>query len=181
MTDLFVPRRGGLRFALTLGAFAAVVALLFRDSIVGPLVSPLRVLTARAVLLLIQQIGMDAVREGSAIYHAGGFAYEISRGCLALVPAGFLVVSVLAYPGKTGRKLAAITLGVPLLLGLNLVRLVNLFYLGVHRADLFGLAHQVVWQGVMILAVLALWLASTRHLAGTRHLAISGRPSRSLG
>jgi len=50
----------------------------------------------------------------------------------------------------------------------NLVRLVHLYYLGVYRADLFHLAHRVVWQVVMVLAVFALWYSATGYLTVTR-------------
>lgn len=167
--------RTGLRFAVALAAFAAAAALLYREELVGPFVLPLRVLTARAVLALIHLAGMQAAQEASALFHPAGFAYEISRGCLGLIPAGFLLVGVLAYPGALPRKLLALTAAVPLLLAVNLVRLVHLYYLGVYRADLFNLAHRVVWQVVMVLAVFALWYAATGYLTG------SGRPSRSAG
>jgi exosortase/archaeosortase family protein len=167
--------RTGLRFALVLAAFAAAAALLFREEIVGPLVVPLRVLTARGALALIQLSGMEAVREASAIYHPGGFAYEMSRGCIGLVPAGFLIVGVLAYPGPLKNKVTALILAVPLLFAVNMTRLVHLFYLGVHRADLFHVAHRVVWQIVIVLAVFTLWLAATHYLESR------GRPSRSPG
>ncbi len=110
---------------------------------------------------MVQGIGIDAFREVSALYGPGGFAYEISRGCLGLVPAAFLIVGVLAYPGERRRKLRALVVGVPLLFVLNLMRLVHLFYLGVYRPDLFPLAHQVVWQGAIIAAVFLFWLAAT--------------------
>jgi len=174
--------RASLRFALVLALFAGAVALLFRDAIVGPLVQPLRLLTAQAVLVLIQQVGLEAFREAGAIYHPGGFAYEISRGCLGLVPVGFLVVSVLAYPGTAAaRKLMTLAVGVPLVLALNLMRLAHLFYLGVYQADLFHVAHQVVWQGVMVLAVFLLWLVATgwsAHPVAGRAWYLSGKGQR---
>ena len=92
-----------------------------------------------------------------------------------MVPAGFLTVGVLAYPGPLKNKLTALIFAVPLLFAINMTRLVHLFYLGVHRADLFHAAHRVVWQVVIVLAVFTLWLAATHYLA-TR-----GRPSRSSG
>jgi exosortase/archaeosortase family protein len=165
----------GLRFVSIVATFAVAVALVFRDEVVGPIVLPLRVLTARVVLVLVHGAGLDAVREVSALYHPGGFAYEISRGCLGLVPVAFLVVGVLAYPGERHRKLWALIIGVPALFALNLVRLVHLFYLGVNRPDLFPLAHQVAWQAAIVTAVFVFWLAATGYLE------ISGRPSRSAG
>lgn len=165
----------GLRFVAIVATFAVAVVVVFRDEIVGPLVLPLRVLTARAVLVVIQGAGIDAFREVSALYHPGGFAYEISRGCLGLVPAAFLIVGVLAYPGERQRKVRALALGLPALFALNLLRLVHLFYLGVNHPGLFRFAHQVAWQAVIVAAVFLFWLTSTGYLE------MRGRPSRSSG
>jgi exosortase/archaeosortase family protein len=149
------------RLVRALAAFLALVLLVFRDEVVGTALLPLQTLTAQAVLALIHWAGLEAVREASAIYHPAGFAFEISRGCLGLVPAGFLVVSVLATSGSSRAKLVGLALGLPLLMAVNLARLLHLFYLGVRRPDLFDVAHQVVWQGVFVVTVFGLWLACT--------------------
>jgi exosortase/archaeosortase family protein len=156
-----VVRRLNIRVVISLTIFVGVVLLGFRDEVLGPVLVPLRILTARTVLGLIHLTGMAAVRGASVIYHPGGFAYEISRGCMGLVPTALLIVSTLAYPGQLWRKMQALAVGIPLLLGLNLIRLLHLFYLGVYRAEFFHLAHQVLWQAAIVLAVFALWLAAT--------------------
>ena len=156
---LRAPGRTELRFVLALLSLAAVMLLVYRDEIVGPVVMPLRVLTAKTVLLLLQGLGVEAVREASAIYHSGGFAFEISRGCMALVPALFLGAGIAAYPGSRRVKLVGWVAAIPLLLMLNFARLVHLFYLGVYRPEIFELAHRVLWESAIILAVIVLWLA----------------------
>ncbi len=152
------PGRAGLRFVLALFALAVVVLIVYREEVVGPAVVPLRILTARTVLILLHGLGVEAAQEASAIYHPGGFAFEISRGCMGLVPALFLGAAIAAYPGSLIVKLAGWVGGIPLLLMLNFARLVHLFYLGVYRPELFELAHRVVWEGAIILAVITLWL-----------------------
>jgi exosortase/archaeosortase family protein len=95
------------------------------------------------------------------VYHPGGFAYEISRGCTGLVGAGLLVVAITAYPASFGRRLVGISISVPTFLTLNMVRLVHLFFLGVHRPEVFHIHHEVVWQLGMALAVFGLWFGWT--------------------
>lgn len=148
-----------LRFVLALSVYVSAVLLAFRDEVVGPAVLPLRVLTAKATQALIHGLGMEAVREATVISHPAGFAYDITRGCTAFVAMGFLTVAILAYRADLRPKLLGLAVGIPALLALNLVRLVHLFYLGVYRPDLFRLAHQVVWQAVIVLAVFGLWHA----------------------
>ena len=150
-------KRLNLRYGGILAAYAAITWLVFRDEVMGPLLVPLRALTAEGALTVMQLAGMEAVRTGSAIYYPGGFAFEISRGCTGMVGAGLLVVAILAYPAARDRRVIGVSLCVPVFLGMNLVRLVHLFHLGVYRPDLFHVFHTVVWQVIMAAAVFGLW------------------------
>lgn len=152
---------GNLRFVLVLAAYAVVTWVVFRDEVMGLVLGPLRMWTAEAALTMIRLVGMEAARAGSIVYHPGGFAYEISRGCTGLVGAGLLVVAIAAYPASLGRRVAGISVCVPSFVGLNLVRLVHLFSLGVHQPDVFHVYHEVVWQVGMAVAVFGLWFGWT--------------------
>jgi exosortase/archaeosortase family protein len=156
------PAGPAVRFAGILAGFTVAALLGYRDEHLGPVLLPLRTLTAEAALTLIQAVGLEATREGTAIRHAAGFAFEISRGCMGLIPALFLAVGVMAWPGERRRKLLALLAGIPLLLGLNLVRLAHLFYLGVRRPESFRFAHEAAWEGAMVVAVFCLWLGLTQ-------------------
>lgn len=152
-------KRLNLRYGGILAAYAAITWLVFRDEVMGPLLVPLRALTAEGALTLIQLAGMEAIRAGSAIYYPGGFAFEISRGCTGLVGAGLLVVATLAYPAARGHRLIGVSVCVPVFLGMNLVRLVHLFHLGVYRPDLFHVFHTIMWQAIMTAAAFGLWFS----------------------
>jgi exosortase H (IPTLxxWG-CTERM-specific) len=154
------PRHARLNagYALGLAAVAVFLWLAFRDEVMGPVLEPLRTLIAQATLALIHGVGMEATRHGSAIYHPGGFAYEISRGCTGFVPAVMLAAAISGYPAQRRWKVVGLALGIPALLGINLGRLVHLFYLGVHQPDWFDVAHKVAWEGLIILAVVGFWL-----------------------
>ena len=150
--------RLNLRYAVVVAAGGALLWLVFRDELMGAVLQPLRTLIAQATLGLIHGVGLQATREASAIYHPGGFAYEISRGCTGFVPAVMLGLSIAAYPAERRHKVVGLALGIPALLGINLVRLVHLFYLGVHQPEWFHAAHTVAWEWVIILAVAGIWL-----------------------
>jgi len=86
------------------------------------------------------------------------FSMRIAPECTAVVPMVILLSGVVAYPSSIRQKALCLVLGLPLLFLLNLVRTVSLFYIGVSFPDFFDTAHFVVWQSVMILAVIAVWL-----------------------
>jgi exosortase/archaeosortase family protein len=48
--------------------------------------------------------------------------------------------------------------------GLNIVRVISLFYLGQWSIDVFDFAHQYVWQALIMLDVLIVWLLWVRTL-----------------
>jgi exosortase/archaeosortase family protein len=156
-----VSRHVSFRFVVTLAVFAGVTFVVFRDTVMGPVLVPLRSLTAQITLALIRLAGMEAVREASIISHPNGFAYEISRGCTGLVGAALLAIAISAYPAARRSKLIGILVCVPTFAVINLVRLVHLFYLGVYQPQLFHTAHAVVWQLGMMAAVFGLWLGWT--------------------
>lgn len=152
-------RQINLRFAVTLIIFAGVVFLTYREDILGAFLGRLTTLTASTTFVLLELLSIDVVQEATVIYQPGGFAYEIYYRCTGFLPVACLAVSILAYPGYLRHKLAGLAVAIPLLILLNLVRLVHLFLIGVAKPELFGLAHRVLWEGTMILAVLGLWLA----------------------
>lgn len=159
---MVLTRQVNLRFAAVMVAFVILVLLTYRQDVLGSLLTPLTTLTAQMTLSLLNGLGMEAVRVATVISHPDGFAYEISYRCTGILPVAFLTVSIVAYPGPLRQKLVGLAVGVPILIVLNLTRMVHLFYIGVHSPAAFDVAHAVVWEALLILAIIGLWLGWTR-------------------
>jgi exosortase H (IPTLxxWG-CTERM-specific) len=155
---LFVTKQLNLRFVAVMTVFTGLVLLVYRADALGSLLAPLTALTARMTLVLLHWSGMEATRAATVISHPNGFAYEIYYRCIGFLPVAFLAASILASPGSLRRKVAGLAVGVPVLIGLNLTRLVHLFYLGVHNPAAFNVAHTLLWEGFLVLTILGLWL-----------------------
>jgi exosortase H (IPTLxxWG-CTERM-specific) len=168
-----------LRFALALAGAGLVCWALFRDAVVGPVVRPLEALTAGITAALVHGLGVQAATLGTVVYHPGGFAFEISRGCLGLVPLALLAAGIVAYPAPGRKKLWGLLVGLPALAALNVVRLVQLFVTGVRWPAAFGFAHEVVWQAIVVLAALGIWAAWVRW--ADRGAELSSAPARREG
>jgi exosortase/archaeosortase family protein len=145
------------RLALCLAALGALTFLGYRESVLGPPLAGLCALTARAVLVALQMLGVPATLDGTILSHPGGFTCEIYYRCTGFLPVVCLTVAIWASRGRGLRKLAGIALGVPLLLALNLLRVVHVFLVGVTRPDLFELVHGVVWEAAIVAAVIGFW------------------------
>lgn len=126
------------------------------------LLDPLAGLVASLTQAVLHGIGIAAERAGTVLFVPGGFAYDITIGCTGLLPAAVLVVAILASPATLGSKQRGLVVGVPLLLTVNLLRLVHLFYLGIHAPHHFVLAHTLLWEGTMVLFTFVTWLLWTR-------------------
>jgi exosortase H (IPTLxxWG-CTERM-specific) len=151
-----------LRFALIVAGAGLACWAGYRDAVVGPLVRPLEALAARVTAGLVHGVGVQALRAGTVVYHPGGFAFQISRGCLGVVPLALLATGILAYPAAGRKKVWGLLAGLPALAALNLLRLAQLFITGVRWPGAFDVGHEVVWQAIVVLATLGIWLAWVR-------------------
>ncbi len=93
-----------------------------------------------------------------------GFAVSIEAGCNGVEATIVLLAAMLAFPASWRHKLAGLALGVIAVQGLNVVRVISLFYLGQWNYALFEFAHLYVWQALIMLDVLIVWLVWVRTL-----------------
>jgi exosortase/archaeosortase family protein len=160
---------GGLRPAVRMAA--ALVWLFVIVAARWQPAAPVRVLgsfsafVASVVQSLLGLSGIEASRAGTLLFVPGGFAYRIAIGCTGLLPAAVLTVAILASPGTGSAKRRGVLVGVPLVLAVNLLRMVHLFYLGVYSPRFFVLAHTVLWEAAIVLVVFATWLVWVRWAA----------------
>jgi len=154
-----MSRQQKYRFALIMAGFTLALLFTYREDVLGYILSPLAYYTARTTLGLLHMFGMEAARTATLIYHPDGFAYEIYYRCTGFLPVAILTASIFAYPGPSRFKFLGLAMGVPVLLALNLFRLVYLFYVGVYIPAAFDFAHSVLGESLLILATLGLWLA----------------------
>ncbi len=114
--------------------------------------------TARAANSVLVLMGQHT--EVSAItIRSPRFAVSIQRGCDALEPAWFFCAAVLAYPGYWSRKAAGLAVGVITIFGLNMLRIVSLFFVGAYMPSFFPMAHLEIWPMILVVATLLLWVA----------------------
>jgi exosortase H (IPTLxxWG-CTERM-specific) len=93
-----------------------------------------------------------------------GFAVSIEAGCNGVEATIVLIAAILAFPASWGRKLAGLAAGIVAVQGLNVVRVISLFYLGQWDFQVFEWAHLYVWQALIMLDVLVVFLIWVRTL-----------------
>ena len=95
---------------------------------------------------------------------ANGFAVSIEAGCNGVEAALVLIGAMLAFPAPWKHRAAGILAGLAAVQLLNVVRVISLFYIGQSSPQLFEWAHLYVWQALIMLDVLIVWLLWIRML-----------------
>lgn len=128
---------------------------------VVPWTDTLAAISAGIVKLFDPQV----LSQGKVLRSASnGFAVSIEAGCNGVEATIVLVAAILAFPAPWKRKLVGLAIGVIAVQGLNVVRVISLFYLGQWNSDVFEWAHLYVWQALIMLDVLIVWLLWVRTL-----------------
>lgn len=105
-----------------------------------------------------------------------GFAVSIEAGCNGVEATIVLVAAMLAFPAPWKNKLIGLGAGIIAVQGLNVVRIISLFYLGQWNYSAFEWAHLYVWQALIMLDVLIVWLLWVRTLPRIERKGRGGPP-----
>jgi exosortase H (IPTLxxWG-CTERM-specific) len=155
-----------LRFFLV---FLILLAVLFgaeltpwgQSHFVIPWTNALAALSAKLVTLFDPNVAaMGKILRSTT----NGFAVSIEAGCNGVEATIVLVAAVLAFPAPWKNRLVGLAAGIIAVQGLNVVRVISLFYLGQWSLRMFEWAHLYVWQALIMLDVLIVWLIWVRTL-----------------
>jgi exosortase H (IPTLxxWG-CTERM-specific) len=142
-------------FLAVLGSSFTIIALRPVDT---ALVAPYTAFIARLSGSALRLLGEQATVAGCVV-SSPRFAVTIFNGCNGLITSLIFVSGVLAFPARWSAKVIGVVGGLLAIQVINLVRVVSLFYIGIYFPALFNDAHIVIWQSVVILAGVALWIA----------------------
>lgn len=97
-----------------------------------------------------------------------GFAVSIEPGCNGVEALIILFAAMFAFPAPWKNKLIGFGIGFVAIQALNLVRIISLFYLGQWNMTWFNWFHLYLWQALIILDALVVWLIWLRTLPSPR-------------
>ncbi len=171
--DPFLPM---LRFFLT---FLVLQLTLFGINMLGVVqqhvILPWTALLARMCAGLVTLFDSTAAAAGKVLWNTvTGFGVSIEPGCNGVEAGIVLFAAVMAFPSTWRHKLTGLALGFVAVQGLNMVRVISLFYLGQWSTPVFNFAHEYLWQALIMLDVLIVWLLWVR--AGSKAQAASEPP-----
>ncbi|MCG6963616.1 MAG: exosortase H [Acidobacteria bacterium] len=142
-------------------AFTAVALKPVNDGVVLPYTSFVARVSASVLSLLGEQISVAGCRLSSP-----RFAVTIYNGCNGLITTLIFAAGVLAFPAGWRSKVLGVIGGSLAIQLLNLIRIISLYYIGAFAPRYFSEAHIFIWQTIVILGGVALWLAWARRFGG---------------
>jgi exosortase H (IPTLxxWG-CTERM-specific) len=142
------------RFVAGMVVLYAVVAL---NAVNDHVIVPFTALVARCAAAFLGGIGSGIVVTGT-VMRSPSFALDVHNGCNGVEAAILLIAAILAFPASLRSRLLGIAASGVAIELLNLVRLSSLFWLGEHHRQVFDFFHVAVWQSLIILAAISLFV-----------------------
>ena len=151
--------------------FMAILAALFTVEMLAPVqqavVLPWTSLLADLSGWLMQLFDNEVAVNGKIIRSTtASFGVSIEPGCNGVEAMIVLLAAITAFPAPLLYKLKGLLAGFIAIQALNLARIISLFYLGLWNATLFEWAHLYVWQALIMLDALIVFLVWVRYIPG---------------
>ncbi|MEE4303622.1 MAG: exosortase H [Wenzhouxiangella sp.] len=146
---------------LLLGLFTVEVLQPVQQHVILPFTAGI----AKVSVFLIELFDSGVASSGKVIQDIqSGFAVSIEPGCNGVEALIILFAAIFAFPASFKHKLIGFAIGFVAIQALNLVRIISLFYLGQWNMTWFEWFHLYLWQALIILDALVVWLIWLRKL-----------------
>ncbi|MEO8505954.1 MAG: exosortase H [Acidobacteriota bacterium] len=141
-------------FLLVLGGGFTVLSINWvNDHLVEPFTGAIATASAGVLNLL----GQGIIQTGTVLT-GSRFAVNIRNGCNGVEALIIFVAAVLAFPATWRSRFIGLALGTIAIQIINLIRVVALFLTGAYVPKLFESSHTVIWQSIVILCAVLLWI-----------------------
>lgn len=168
--DWLRRNRESISFIAIFGLSILGFALLFQFRWVNEhWVNPYTERIARASGFFLNVLGEETRVNGTLLTSARPFAVNIYTGCNGLLATSIYLSAVLAFPAPWRSRAIGAALGIPAIQLINMVRILSLYYIGVFWPRIFRAAHGYVWQSIVILLSMVVWIYWAERFARLRH------------
>lgn len=155
-----------LRFILI---FLVCLVTLFALDVMQPVdrhvIEPFNAALAQVSVWVMHPFDADPFVAGKIIRStASGFAISIERACNGIEAVIILVSAMLAFPAPWRSKLIGVGIGFVAIQAVNVLRIISLFYLGKWNQSWFEFFHLYLWQALIVLDALVVFLVWLRCL-----------------
>lgn len=157
-----------MRFAALFVVYlAAGNVLFFIPAVDADVIQPWTRVNATASAAVASAFGVESQALGTEV-SSGPARLNVLQGCNGLHALLVLLSATLAFPASWSRRLIGIVAGTIVLLGFNVLRVVNLIVVARYFPDKLELFHVAIWQTLIVLIALMLFLAWGMLIASRR-------------
>jgi exosortase H (IPTLxxWG-CTERM-specific) len=157
-------------FLLILGGSFTVISIQWvNDHFVEPFTGGI----ARGVALRL--LGQDVSTLGTVL-RTPHFAVNVRNGCNGVEAMLISLAAVAAFPASRRSRVVGLALSMVAIQVVNVVRVVALFLTGVYFPRMFDSSHTVLWQTIVILCAVLLWVFWVSRLSTPAAPAKPGAP-----
>ena len=118
---------------------------------------------ASVIGIVLQSLGNEIDPVGTII-QSKGFGIDIYYKCTGVYQAAGFLAGVFAYPTSLRKKASGIVWGVCCITAINIIRIVSIFYTGLHTPEWIPLFHGVFWEALMVLLTIGIWLVWAKRI-----------------
>ncbi len=142
------------RFFAALVIFYVVIA---SSPVNDHVIVPFTEVIVHATALVMRGVRETIEVEGTVL-RTPRFALDVRNGCNGVEAMMLLAAAMIAFPATFRSRLTGLVAGSVAIQILNLVRVSSLVWLGEHHREAFDVVHVAVWQTVVILAALSMFV-----------------------
>lgn len=154
--------------SLILGGSLLLSLAVYFEILAGSIMAQIAVWTAVSSSYALNAVGYSTTVTGT-ILSSNTFSVNIVAECTAIGPLILFIGAVSAYPSKLKPKVIGFLLGIFALTGINLIRIMSLFWIGSIFPQYLNVAHLLVWQSLIIISAIVLWLLWVDRIANARN------------
>ena len=152
-------------FSYFIGIQLALFSIEQSNNVHTNIIIPFTEMIAHISVWIVKFFDDNVISQGVILQQAEtGFSVSIQSGCNGVEAVLVLIAAMLAFPAPWKFKLWGIISGFFAVELLNIVRIISLFYLGQWNQDIFEWAHLYIWQALIMLDVLIIFLLWLRLL-----------------
>lgn len=136
-----------VKFSFLMGLFYLIwVTQFFQENVVQNITA----LYAQATGFVLQLAQFPVMIMNDAI-GSMDFAISIKTGCDGIEGMAILLFAILVYPTNWSNRIKGLVIGFACLVVLNFIRIISLYFIGVHIPSLFDIMHVNIWQIAFII------------------------------
>lgn len=150
-----------VRFLGVLGLFVALFYALYVPFTQGEWFNSYLAVIADLCGPILRVLGQDVTVSGRSIF-SSRFSVEVSMGCDGLEMTALFVAATLALPVPVRTRLVYALVGTAVLMVVNVLRIVTLFFVGAYFPKALDMLHFEAWPAVLTILVLLSWLIWAR-------------------